>query len=475
MAFDIDVLIVFANQDNNSGWVTSFRSFLESVLEPGLGRKPKIILKSDDDTITSPRLDNAAMLVAILTKDFVQSDGCKEYLEKFERATHATSGILNRVFKVFKNQVRPNDQPSGIRDLFGYELFELDPDSGEPREFTEYFTHDAERQYWMEIVDLSYDIFETFHYLSEEKTLVDIRKLHGGKTIYLAQTSHELTVQRNIIHKELQRMGYTVLPSRSLPGMISEFDKVVNADLAASSISIHLIGAQYGDMPEGTDRSTQEVQYRLASDRSITARARGEEFPRLIWITPEATHSGERQRKFIEWLRRDVETAEGAEILQTQLEDFKNVIREELEEAKDKRAIDDTNGRTIYLMHDQIDNNAVKPYMDIIVKAGFDLLMPEFEGELIELRQKHIEKLRRLDGAIIFQGKVNDQWVRMKALDLLKAPGFGRKKPIVGKALVSGHALANKEPFSRQNLRVIDGDQNESIESLKSFLREFNS
>jgi hypothetical protein len=64
----------------------------------------------------------------------------------------------------------------------------------------------------------------------------------------------------------------------------------------------------------------------------------------------------------------------------------------------------------------------------------------------------------------------------MKALDLLKAPGFGRKKPIVAKAIVAAAGSnLNPESFRTQNLRVIEGDSQRSIESLKSFLLEFNA
>ncbi|HEX6890751.1 MAG TPA: hypothetical protein VF141_08660, partial [Chryseolinea sp.] len=114
--------------------------------------------------------------------------------------------------------------------------------------------------------------------------------------------------------------------------------------------------------------------------------------------------------------------------------------------------------------------------IDLIKKSGFSVLMPPFDGELLELRQKHIENLRNLDGAIIYKGKVNDHWVRMKALDLLKAPGFGRKKPILGKAIVtSSGTFDNPEPFKSQNLRVIQGDETQSLESVRSFLEEFKA
>jgi hypothetical protein len=63
----------------------------------------------------------------------------------------------------------------------------------------------------------------------------------------------------------------------------------------------------------------------------------------------------------------------------------------------------------------------------------------------------------------------------MKALDLLKAPGFGRKKPIIGKAIVTAPgSKMNMDSFKSQNVRVIEGDAQRSIESLKTFLKEFN-
>jgi hypothetical protein len=145
-------------------------------------------------------------------------------------------------------------------------------------------------------------------------------------------------------------------------------------------------------------------------------------------------------------------------------------------ESEERKGVDEVEGRSVYLMHDRIDVHDVKPIKEVLEKSGFRVLVPEFEGELLELRKKHIENLRIFDAAIIYKGKVNEQWVRMKALDLLKAPGFGRKKPIIGKAiLTSPGSTMNTESFKSQNLRVIESDPKLTAESLKSFLQEFNS
>jgi hypothetical protein len=328
----------------------------------------------------------------------------------------------------------------------------------------------------MEIVDLSYDICDVLQLLKDQATERPVKNLFKRKTVYLAETGHDLSVQRSIITRELQRHGYAVLPNRTLPANASDIEKVVRRDLEECSMSVHLIGNIYGDIPEGSDRSVIDIQNKIAAEKSQLSKGNKEEFSRLIWISPNLLHTSERQKLFIETIRHDAEAQEGAEILQTPLEDFKNIMREELSDANERKVVAETGGRAVYLMHDKIDHQDIRPYIDVIEQSGFNVLMPMFEGKLLELRQKHIENLRALDAAIIFKGKANDQWVRMKALDLLKAPGFGRKKPIIGKAiLVSPGSATNADAFKSHNMRLIQGDQHDSLASLKSFLLQFNS
>jgi hypothetical protein len=479
MAFDIDVLIIFADRDNEAvspnqvGWVSQFKNFFEPMLAQVLGEKPNVLLKSEFDTMTSPRLNNVAVVLSVVSKDFVQSNSCAEHLKTF-LSSIGTERKANRLFKVMKAPVPLNEQSAILQNLFGYEMYQQDPDSGDVTEYKDYFSVEAERQYWMEMANLCYDIYESLLVLRNGNKSSDVRNIYRRKSVYLAETCHDLSVQREVLFRELQRSGYTVLPDHKLPGNINDLEKEVREGLAEAAISIHLIGCAYGDVPEGSDRSLQDVQNRLAWERSSSARERGEDFSRLIWITPDLHLANERQKRFVETLRRDVESQEGTEILQTLLEDFKNIVREELEDAAEKKTLEETGGRAIYLIHDKIDHNDVKPFIDLIKRLGFSVLIPAFEGELLEVRQKHIENLRNLDGAIIYKGKVNDHWVRMKALDLMKAPGFGRKKPILGKAIVtpSGH-VGNAEALKNQNVRVIEGGQSQSLESVRSFLEQF--
>ncbi|MFZ6012736.1 MAG: hypothetical protein ACOYXT_20490, partial [Bacteroidota bacterium] len=108
MTFDIDVLIVFAEKDNEAanktelGWVSQFKKFLELMLNQVLGEKSNIMLKAEYDSITSPKLDNVGVLVSILSKDFIQSGQCLDHIEVFHKTIDSSSKGRNRVFKVFK-------------------------------------------------------------------------------------------------------------------------------------------------------------------------------------------------------------------------------------------------------------------------------------------------------------------------------------------------------------------------------------
>jgi hypothetical protein len=479
MNFEIDVLVIFSEKDNETaqgqnGWVTQFRKFLDLMLTQVLGSKPNILLKSEYDSMASPNLDNAATLVAVLSPDFIQSGQCLDNLEAFYQAAEASGKNRNRVFKVFKDPLSVQEQPPRLRDLIGYEMYQIDTETGEVREYENYFSSEAERQYWMKMVDLAYDIYDTLIQLKGDPSKSEVKNLFKRKIIYLAETGHDLSVQRNIIKRELQRHGYVVTPNQTLPGNVHDFEKIVRRDLEEANLSIHLIGSAYGEIPDGADRSIVDLQNRFGAEKS--QRTGKENFTRLIWISPILANASERQRSFIENLKRDTEAQEGAEILQTPLEDFKNIVREELLETPEKKSLDETGGKSVYLVHDRIDHAEVKPIIEAIEKNGYKVLMPQFEGELLNIRQKHIDNLRNFDSAIIFKGKVNDQWVRMKVLDLLKAPGFGRNKPIKGKAVFAAPgASLNLDSFNNQNLRIVQVDLRDSDQSIKSLLEEFNT
>ncbi len=480
MAFKIDVLISYAAADNltedenEKGWVSDFKYFLELMLEQVLGEKPTVALKEEGDTLTAANLEDVAVLIPVLSPNFISSGHCLDLLEEFGRNAEGTGA--QRIFKVMKAPLSSEEIPTRLRDIHGYEMYKMDQDTGIAVDYSDYFDTEATNNYWMHIVDIAFDVHESIIMLTSSKK--GAKTINTRKCIYLAETAHDLIVQRNIIRRELQRHGYKVLPDHPLPSTISEAEKQVKDYLDQCSLSVHLIGTSYGDIPDGTDKSIVDIQNKLAADK---AGSEGKyEFPRLIWITPLLRSASEKQRTFIENVKRDSDVSEGAEILQTPLEDFKNMIRTEVIEGgldRKKEAVhadEESNGRTsIYLIHDKVDTDKASGLRNMLEKSGFNVLLPRFEGELLDVREDHISNLRKFDGAIVFQGNVNRQWVRMKVLDLLKAPGFGRRKPVRGRALISPDSTGY-ELFTNQGIKLIE-DDGDMKNNLDSFLEDIKS
>ncbi len=478
---EIDILICHTEQDNEGHWVDDFKKFVELMLTQVLGKKPSVVLKSETKQISSGDLKNVRVLIPILSNSFMESGECLDTLEAYiKQIGSKTKGkFQDRVFKVLKTPIPYDKQPTKLREQLGYDFYKVDYESGEIQEFKDYFTTDAERNYWMRLVDLAYDIHEALIILEGGESRSSVKPIFSRKSIYLAETGYDLVVQKNIIRRELLRHGYNVLPNHSLSSSLADVEKDVIEELKECSLSIHLIGNSYGDIPEGSDRSIVDIQNRLAAEISSETKGKKGELSRLIWISPEQSHISEQQRSFIENIKRDTSSLEGAEILQTPLEDFKNIIRNELLEA----GIDDKlsgsieqNGKDdglkkVYLIHDKIDESEIGNIKKQIEKSGCKVISPVFEGGLLELREQHISNLKHFDAALIYKGKVNDQWVRMKMLDILKAPGFGRNKAILGKAIVTSPGEnINKDNFLNDEVEIITGEEKSINDALSYFL-----
>jgi hypothetical protein len=476
----IDILICHTEQDNEGHWIDNFKKFVELMLTQVLGETPNIVLKPETEQISEADLKDVKVLIPVLSGSYMESGECLDTLEAYinKIGVKAKVKYQDRVFKVLKSPIAYDKQPTKLRDQLGYDFYKVDYESGEIQEFKDYFSTEAERNYWMRLVDLAYDIHESLLLLEGGASNAEVKPIFSRKSIYLAETGHDLVVQKNIIRRELLRHGYNVLPNHSLSSSYQGLGKNISEELAQCTLSIHLVGNSYGEIPEGSDRSIVDIQNRLAAEISSKTKGTHEELSRLIWISPELNNISEQQRSFIDNIKRDTSSLEGAEILQTPLEDFKNIIRNELlESGIDKKlsanlandGADDV--KKVYLIHDKIDEANIKHIKEKIEKSGCKVISPVFEGGLLELREQHISNLRHLDAAIIYKGKVNDQWVRMKMLDILKAPGFGRNKPVLGKAIVTAPGGdIDKEHFSKNEVEIITGDEKSINEALSYFL-----
>lgn len=488
--FEEDIFISYAHIDNQSlaegqkGWITSFHQALEIRLSQLLGDEPEFWrdeskLRGNDyfgDAIVT-RLPRIAILITVLTPRYVKSDWCLKEVKEFYKVAEQTGGVRisdkSRIFKVVKTPVPTERHPPELQSMLGYEFYQVDPTTGKPREFRFNSGLNADINYWAKLDDLAYDIYqlmETLKTRPDSEAEQAAASTAAGVTVYLAEATLDLSGERDRIKRELQQRGYRVLPDRPLPLNAADFQAAVREDLRRSKLSVHLIGANYGIVPESADSSVACLQNELAAERS-----QDPTFTRIIWMSPGLEAREERQRRFIEYLHNDSNAQHGAELLQTTLEDLKTIIHDKLNAAALHRAahVDGDAPRRIYLICDRQDFDDVGPISDYLFDQGFEVITPIMEGDEAQVRADHKENLLLCDAILVYYGGAGESWLRAKLLDLRKLAGYGRTKPLLAKAIfVGAPASPLKERFRTLEAIVIRCTERFTPEPLRPLLAQ---
>jgi hypothetical protein len=490
MEFPYDIYISYSLTDNHSssnsgGWVNNFKKFLDILLKQVLGEAPVFLNYSNQEKPASSELAKVGIFISIISPEYTKNEACIEELNDFVNQAQKNGNLhyngYERIFKVIKYPVSLTEQPSKILNLLSYDLYDTNSQTGEVSEFSNFFNPDAERKYWLKLVDLAYDIAAVIRSFRNLELKTDFSGSLYNRTVYLAEAGYDLQLHRDNIKRELIRHGFRVLPDKALPLNMREMELAIKSDLEKSRLSIHLIGDSYGELAYNSEKSILDIQNRIAGEHcTMTSAIVGDEnkFNRLIWISPQAQLLNDKQKMFVDTLRRDLEAIEGAEILHSPIEDFKMVILEELLGMNVHKIRVDSNkkdisvGKSAYLIYDKVDEFEAKKLAEQLTVANMDVIMPSFDGQLLELREIHLNNLRKCDVGIVFMNQVNDLWVQMKFLDLLKAPGLGRNKGEIHKALIVGKNAKDRiRNFPNLDLPVLE--LNDNIQnSLLMFLNE---
>ena len=117
-----------------------------------------------------------------------------------------------------------------------------------------------------------------------------------------------------MIKREILGRGFEVLPDRPLPLVGPECEALVREQLARCSLSVHLVGQNYGIVPEGSSESIVALQNNLAIERTAAGEPGG--LSRLVWLPSGLEPADERQRRFVARLATDASGQQGADLLE---------------------------------------------------------------------------------------------------------------------------------------------------------------
>ncbi len=485
MSFDFDAFISYSHIDNvglahgSDGWITNLHRALEIRVAQFLGDQPHIWrdpkLSGNDffeDTLVQ-QLQHVGVLITIVSPRYVRSEWTRRELIEFWKAAEAQGGVRfhdkARIFKVLKTPIPRAMDPPELQPLLGYEFFKVDPATGRVRELDEVFGEQAQRDFWVKLDDLAHDVADLLDVLRSD---VSLQAGVGDEkeNVYLAETSMDLREQREMIRRDLQQHGYRVFPTGGLPWSAPEMRTVIEGELDQCRMSIHLIGKNYGMVPEGSDLSLVEIQTELAIKRSQKGK-----FFRLMWMPSGMEVQDERQAKLIQRLRTDPHSQTEADLLETFLEDLKTVIYDRLAaqlkpvEECSRPATDHCKG-LLFLIYDQRDVEQGKRFSEQLFALGFDVVHPTFDGDEADIRRDHEENLRVCDGVLILFGSANESWVKRKLREVQKSVGYGRTEPVGVVAVTCiGPATPEKSSFRSHEAQVFSASLGTSDEGPISF------
>ena len=508
--FEEDVFISYATHDDDIyaqetvGWVSRLHKDLAHRIRSYLGSEIRFwrdseIRNNDDFTVKIlGRLPKTATFLSVLSPSSLNSVWCNREVDAFAGHAEKDIGILvdqdkSRIFKIEKIPIDINSLPPAMQGTKTYRFFE--PHPGQPhrmRELRPLLGDEYSRRYFEQMDELARDIASMLMELAKLKRSAQPQKQRP--VVYVAETTSELDEKASELRRDLKDRGYLVLPAGDLPYRGNAYKEKVRDCLKQAVLSVHLVGADYGFVPEGETRSNVWLQHELATERGSDPN-----FVRLVWMPGEVASSDPRQQGFITQLLDGAGAQRGADLLNGSIEEFKSVIHEKLAEIRKRleapavppppapsaatapvagtaptRAADEP--VRVYLICDQIDRKspglvALRKYL---LAQGCEPMLPT-SADADDALQHHIETLALCDACLIYYGNGSPAWFEQKLRDLRKYLR-GRQPAVLAKAIyIAPPANDDKDEVETLEATVLRGADTFTPEAIEPFIQKIRA
>jgi len=230
------------------------------------------------------------------------------------------------------------------------------------------------------------------------------------------------------------------------------------------------------------DVQLMRLQNQLAALHCMNKKA-DKPFKRLLWIPDNISFTDEVQHTTMNTMISNSDFIYGADILKNSIEEFKSLIKRELSSMREfdtpsyivaESQMTANVGKNIYLIVDAMDVRKSQPIVNYLKKNGFDVLLPLFEGDIMEVRAIHRANIEVSDACLIFSNAVSEQWIKSKVLDIVKAPGLAKiKKKMLKGILFSTEKGIAESYFTQYRFSVLHTNIDAfNPEPLQNFLNQ---
>lgn len=456
--YENDVFISYAHIDNEPllegkrGWVDFLEDLLRKRVRVRLGgeidifRDQQLRLYGQFSEQLANEVAHSAVFICILSPRYVESDWCLWELAEFgQRAGHG------RIIKVVKTAIdEPSLKPKGkalleqLNHVLDCRFYKQDEGSRLFTDLQPEVVPDHIPACLEKIDAIAQNLVELLKKLRQSQpapasvpasatiktnaALTNEAAAQSQPVIYLAETTKDLSEERNQVKSELLQFNYRVLPDQPLPQDAEEMAIAVKHYLQQAKLSVHLIGVNYGTVLDGAEHSVPRVQYDLAA-----ALEKQGKLVQVVWLTPRlAPKEGSQQAEFV---GRVKDTS--PDYLQTKLEDLKTEIQKNLKPSS-ADAWADAEGEPVnvcLLCHEQ-DIKSVGPlYSHLKLNEAFKVKIPLQDAQSFE-NQKQM--LQASDAVILYYGSADEDWFVNVWRLIQRQSAAGRTKPILARAIFTG-------------------------------------
>ncbi|MFA6209659.1 MAG: hypothetical protein WCT03_03285 [Candidatus Obscuribacterales bacterium] len=426
-----DIFISYAHRDNNpidpnaGHWVDDFERGLRDKFADLLGtndvdlyRDPKTDGVFRPLNVIDAALKQTKFLIVISTPRWHSTDECRHELEEFLRIHGNPSRIPDstkqRVLKIGKSPVDRNKQVPSIADLYSHDFFTYDPVSGRHHELDRLGAH---RHKFQEIIS---EVAQDLYSASEDFDSARSNYWKGfAPSVFVAECTEDARNLQAKLVKELETK-YSVVPERSrfkYSQQKEEFLSQTNQLLQDCSLSLHVLGQNYGRSMVDDERSATQLQIEAAGE--IASKEGG--VRRVIWLPKSTVPTDPRQEKFIEKVKTTC-----SDFYVASADEIEHHVREITQAGNSMIQSSAKTESSTYLVYEQRDKVEAEE-LAVALSGQRKIEMPKAVGSLDEIYQHHKSKLMTADTLLIYWGSVGQPWVEEKLQDIFRIKGFGRK------------------------------------------------
>lgn len=468
------IFLIFHDEDNTTlvhekmGWVSAFQHFLTVIVDQIAGWK--LDFERVTDLTSIKKLPANYLFIIISSKNLIEDKATLQILEKIKKKIDNDNISEDKLLKIQKQYFPKDIEPNFLHHFKDYAFYKANGLSGNRSEYKDFFSNSEEKTFWVKLTDLAYDILA----FSEKKTTghLDI----SDYSVFLAETNTVSEKFRNNLKRDLQSIGLNVWPKSIFSDNAGDFIVKLDENIKNSDFSVHIIGNGFGNYINGANHNKEEIQAKITENFASAYKKvnNGAQYKRFFWFDKVGLLSNEKINNFYKELSLKVEDMVGTELVVSSWEEFKSLIFQyisfELPNQKSKGSSLESDHKIVYFLFAREDEKSALKYIETLRKKGYKVITSNFDVDIMAVRHIHMESLKRFDYAIVFAEKIGVQWVNMKILDVFKAPGFGREKPVLKKLLIVPSQLEQELNPASKMFQIIKYEKAPSSEVLQKTL-----